>query len=70
MNLYRVNCGNRQIISDAKTPEDAAGDMLDLYKNGETVPNEVSVLDILTDMMYNFDTLELMTEMNFEFEDE
>lgn len=67
--MYIVYCGDRKIVSDAPSAQDAAAEMLDSYKTGETVPYEVRVLNILTNERHTLDTMELMNELEFEWED-
>lgn len=69
-NIFSVKSGQISYISNADSEQDAAGEIIDNTYEGALMGSEILVTDMMTGNTESFDTIDILQELNFEFEDE
>lgn len=69
MSIFNVKSGDVEYVSDKDSHIDAAGEIIDKTFDGCQLGNEIMVTNMMTGETEKFDTIDILEELNFEWED-
>lgn len=69
MSIFNVKSGDLEYVSDMDSHIDAAGEIIDKTFNGCRLGNEIVVTNMMTGEVETFETIDILEELNFEWED-